>query len=244
MKESEKKEILAKAQKWFKTTIADNHIKNTQKLVEAKEFDINPFLTIYLANFLSGNSSPESIARALLYPRVLGTSITTSFGQNMQSFTSNVLSSFGSTTSGIDIEYIDQIDGEKKYCQMKAGPNTINKDDIATIVGHFSSVIKLGQTNNVKLGFSNLVVGVLHGDPQSLSTHYKNITKNHHYPVHVGVDFWTRLTGDKDFYADLISCIGAVAQEADFAQELEEVVSQLSKTPEVLTLSSEASKTS
>ena len=33
------------------------------------------------------------------------------------------------------------IDGEKKYCQLKSGPDTINKDDVETIAGHFKSVI-------------------------------------------------------------------------------------------------------
>ncbi len=112
MRQDEKEAILEKAQAWFKKSIAENHIKNTQKLVKASKFDINPFLAVYLSNFLTGNTNPESIAKALLYPRVLGTSITTSFGTNIQKFTNEVLSSFGSTTSGIDIEFIDQINSK------------------------------------------------------------------------------------------------------------------------------------
>ena len=91
-----KAEILKKAKIWFSETIAKNHIKNTEKLTNPSEFIINPFLTVYLANFLTGNSKPESIAQALLLPRVLGTSITTSFGTNIQTFTSDVLDAFGS----------------------------------------------------------------------------------------------------------------------------------------------------
>ena len=197
-----KGQVLQNAQDWFKDTISVNHIKNTKKLENVSEFNINPFLAVYLANFLCGNSDPESIAKALIYPRVLGTSITTSFGQNMQSFTNNVLPSFGSTTSGIDIEFDDHIDGHKKYCQLKAGPNTINKDDVETIAGHFRSVINLGRTNNLRLGFDNLIVGVLYGEPSDLSSHYKRITKDYHYPVIAGKEFWHRLTGDADFYAD------------------------------------------
>jgi len=91
----DKAEILDKAKDWFRDSIAQNHIKNTEKLVNPKQFNINPFLAVYLANFLTGNSSPESIAKVLLLPRVLGTSITTSFGQNIQSFTNDVLDAFG-----------------------------------------------------------------------------------------------------------------------------------------------------
>ena len=104
MDAAEKRLVLEKTRIWFKETISVNHIVNARKLERASTFNINSFLSVYLANFLCGDSSPASIAKALIYPRALGTSITTSFGQNMQSFTNNVLSSFGSTTSGIDIE--------------------------------------------------------------------------------------------------------------------------------------------
>jgi len=82
----------------------------------------------------------DSIARALVYPRILGTSIATSFGQNIQRFCTEVLSGFGSAISGVDIEFIDQLDGRKKYCQVKSGPETINKDDIETISRHFLGI--------------------------------------------------------------------------------------------------------
>ena len=52
MQETEKRIVLQKAQEWFKNTIAINHIKNTQKLEKPSEFNISPFLTVYLANFL------------------------------------------------------------------------------------------------------------------------------------------------------------------------------------------------
>ena len=233
----EKNRVLQKAQDWFENTIAINHISNTQKLVDVKEFNINPFLAVYLSNFLTGNSAPESIAKALIYPRVLGTSITTSLGQNMQSFTNDVLSSFGSTTSGVDIEFIDQTDQETKYCQLKAGPNTINRDDVETIANHFKAVIGLAKTNNLKLGFHNLIVGILYGDENELSGHYKRISVQYHYPVFIGCDFWTRLTGDPDFYADLIKCIGEIAQHANFSKELQLVVEELAKSPEIIKLS-------
>lgn len=229
-----KEEILNKAKMWFKNNIGENHIKNTIKLVNPKEFKINPFTVVYLANYLTGNSKPKSIAKALIYPRVLGTSITTSFGTQMQSFASNVLDSFGSTTPGIDIEFIDQKDNLKKYCQLKSGPNTINKDDVETIAGHFIKVINLGRTNNLQLGFDNLIVGVFYGIDKELSSHYKRITSQYHYPVFIGQEFWERLTGEEDFYHDLIEALGSVALEANYLDELEEVINELAETPEIL----------
>ncbi len=237
MNQDEKEAILEKAQIWFKESISENHIKNTKKLIKVSKFDVNPFLAVYLSNFLTGNSNPENIAKALLYPRVLGTSITTSFGQNIQKFTNEVLSSFGSTTSGIDIEFIDQINNNKIYCQLKSGPNTINKDDVETIVGHFKKVINLGRTNNLRITHDDMVVGIIYGDNASLNGHYKRITGEYDYPIYIGQNFWYRLTGDENFYSDLIHAIGQVAIEADFSEELEDVIIELSKASEIKALS-------
>ncbi|WFE69575.1 hypothetical protein P8S54_04545 [Thiomicrospira sp. R3] len=68
MNKQEKQDILLKAQNWFRTSIVVNHIKNTDKLKNPKEFNINPFMTVYLANFLMGNSDGRSIAKALNAP--------------------------------------------------------------------------------------------------------------------------------------------------------------------------------
>lgn len=176
-------------------------------------------------------------AKALLYPRVLGTSITTSFGTNIQKFTNEVLSSYGSTTSGIDIEFIDQLNQNKIYCQLKSGPNTINKDDVETIVGHFKKVIHLGRTNNLRITHDDMVVGIIYGDSASLNGHYKRISSEYDYPIYIGQDFWHRLTGDEHFYSDLIHAIGEVAIEADFSKELDEVIDALSTSEKIKVLS-------
>jgi hypothetical protein len=226
----DKQAILESAKDWFRETVATNHITNTEKLVDPKAFNINPFTAVYLANFLTGNSSPESIAKALLFPRVLGTSISTTFGNGIQQFTNDVLGAFGSTTNGIDIEFTDQIDGYKKYCQLKSGPNTINKDDVETIAGHFKSVINLARTNNLRVTHNDMIVGVIYGEPEQISSHYKRITSQYDFPVHIGQDFWHRLTGEKNFYQDLIAAIGSVAIEADFSNEFKDIIRELSES--------------
>ncbi len=237
MDHSEKQSILKKAQDWFLATIAENHIKNTEKLTNPDEFNINPFLASYLANFLTGNSSPESIAKALVYPRVLGSSITTSFGTNVQKFTSDVLSSFGSTTAGIDIEFIDQVDGEKKYCQLKAGPNTINRDDVETIHGHFGATQRLSRTNNLRIPSDDLIVGVLYGEHSDLSSHYLRLENECNHPILVGDAFWHHLTGDDTFYHDLIAVIVQVAEKADGKHIIEETIQALAATDRIIQLS-------
>lgn len=220
-------EIIEKAKDFFKKEIVPSHVKNTKKLKNLKEFNLNPFLDKYKASFLTGNDDPVSIAKALVYPRVLGTSINTTFGNKLQKFCSEVLEGFASTTSGIDIEFIDKIDGRRKYCQVKTGPNTINKDDVETIKNHFAGVKNLARTNNLNIGLNDLVVGVLYGTPDELSSHYKKI--NEEYPVLVGQEFWHRLTGVEDFYQRLTDAIGDVATEFDSSKLIEEVIEALAE---------------
>lgn len=225
MNAEEKSEILVAAKEFFRNRIAKNHIKNTEKLADPKCFHTNPFLDRYLAKFAFGDTGNESIAKAMIYPRVLGTSISTSFGTNMQYFCKDVLSSYASTTSGIDIEFLDAVDGRRKYCQIKAGPDTINKDDVETIKGHFRGVRNLARTNGLLLQMNDCIVGVFYGTREDLSSNYKAIDED--YPVYAGEEFWFHLTGDHGFYAELIGAFAEVAEEMDGTQLLAETIQKL-----------------
>ena len=234
MEESERQEILEHVKNWFRRVIVPNHLRNTEKLENPDEFSVNPFLTPYLAAYLTGELTPDSVAKALLYPRVLGTSITTSFGQNMQTFISDVLKdNFGSLVRGIDIEFVDGIDGRRKYCQVKLGPNTINADDVVTIHNHFRDARNLGRTNNVPIAHGDLVVGILYGEPGMESGHYRRLRDEHDYPLYIGNEFWQRLTGDQNFYTELISTIAEVAVEAKGSETINAVANKLANTPEI-----------
>lgn len=212
MTDQQKQAIIESGKEYFRTTIIPNHLKNLQKL-KLSSFDINPFLINYLAAFLCGDTEPRSLAKALVYPRILGTSLNTSFGQNIQVFISSLeeITGGASGIEGIDIEFIDAIDGRRKYCQCKAGPKTINKEDIATILGHFKYLMNKSRLDRMGLQFDDLIVGVLYGERDNLSAFYKAI--NAHYPVLCGADFWERLTGDRDFYNRLAKAFGEVVEE-------------------------------
>lgn len=228
MDQKQRDQLMMKAKDFFKGEIVYAHINKACKSAgKLKSYNVNPFLFKYLANFLRGNDDPRSIAEALIYPRILGPSITTSFGMKIQKLVSELFEGFGSTTPGIDIEFIDAIDKRKKYCQLKSGPNTINHDDVETIFGHFKSTINLARTNNLNIGINDLIVGVLYGEENELSSHYKRI--NDKYPVYIGQEFWYRLTGQKTFYLDLITAFGEVALEIDGRKKLEEAINMLSK---------------
>lgn len=219
-------QIIEKAKVFFREEIAESHKQNTEKL-KLSSFNLNPFLDKYKANFLTGNASPISIARALVYPRVLGSSINTTFGNKLQKFCSTILEGYASTTTGIDIEFIDLVDGRRKYCQVKAGPNTINKDDVKTIEDHFQAIKNLARTNNLNIGLNDLIVGVFYGEPKELSSHYKKIQNN--YPVYIGKEFWHRLTGDENFYNMITNAMADVASEFDGSLLIENVIEELAK---------------
>jgi len=227
MDDKEKKELLKAAKEFFRENISKNHITNTEKLYQLKEFNVNPFLIKYLANYYAGSASAENMARVLIYPRVLGTSITTSFGTNFQKFIVDVLRKYGfaSQTAGLDIEFVDQKDGRKKYCQLKSGPNNINKDDVPTIINHFKSIRNIARTNNLDIGIDDLIVCVVYGVPSELSAHFKKINETHQ--VYIGQEFWEKLTGDSEFYNELIEAFSEVAIEADGSALLEEIVKML-----------------
>ena len=210
MTEEQKKAILESGKDYFRKSIIPNHIKNLQKL-NLKDFDINPFLINYLAAFLCGDVTPRSLAKALVYPRILGTSLNTSFGQNIQIFISQLAEIAGcaSGIEGIDIEFVDALDGRKKYCQCKAGPQTINKDDVDTILGHFKRLIGKARLDRIPLQFDDMIVGVLYGE--RISANYKTIATT--YPVYCGEELCEHLTGDKDFYHQLAKVFGEVVEE-------------------------------
>ncbi|AFU68693.1 hypothetical protein P700755_001865 [Psychroflexus torquis ATCC 700755] len=228
MDNEHREQIIENAKQFFRAEIAQSHIDGACKRASSlSNYNVNPFLFKYLANFLTGNDDPKSIAKALVLPRVLGSSITTSFGMKVQSLITSLFQGLGSTTQGIDIEFIDAVDERKKYCQLKAGPNTINRDDVTTIVNHFDGVRNLARTNNLNVGINDMIVGVVYGEVSELSSHYRKIGQN--YPVYIGQDFWYRLTGKEDFYFELIDAIGEVALEVDASKVVETTINKLTK---------------
>ncbi len=212
MTEDQKNSIIESGKEYFRAILIPNHLNNLNRL-KLNSFNVNPFTINYLAAFLCGNTKPEALAKALVYPRILGTSINTSFGQNIQIFISKLAELTGSASGipGIDIEFIDAIDGRKKYCQCKAGPQTINKDDIATILGHFKELIGKARLDRLPIQLDDLIVGVLYGEHEDLSANYRTIGAL--YNVYSGPEFWERITGDCKFYYRLAKAFGEVVEE-------------------------------
>ena len=219
-------DIIIRVQTFFRDNIVRSHIEGgLLRASKLSEYNLHPFLYKYLANFLEGNNDPRSIAKILLYPRALGTSITTIFGMHAQKMIPAIFSGMGSAVHGIDIEFIDAVDNRKKYCQLKSGPNTINSPDVITVKNHFRDIKRLARTNDLDVGDSDLIVGVLYGVPDDLSSHYLKIAED--YPVVVGAEFWHHLTGRERFYYELIDAIGEVALEVDAKEQVEAAIDRL-----------------
>lgn len=227
MTEQEKTTLLTTAKSLFRDSFAANHYRNTQNLDKVNAFTINPFLHKYLTMFAFGEYTPENRAKALIYPRAFGTSLNTGFGTFMQILCNELKQSYPSTTAGMDIEFDDTIDGRHKYCQLKAGPNTINKDDVKTVKDHFRDTINLARTNRQAVAPMDCIVGVCYGTRDDLSSHYKKIDED--YPVYIGDEFWTRLTGDDHFYEDLINAFAEVAADISASDMVEETVQKLAQ---------------
>jgi hypothetical protein len=200
------KELLKLIVEYFQKNIFENHISASLNAnSKLKSYNINPIVVKYLSKILEDNYTPLGVAKALFYPRVLGTSINTSFGTRIQNMFVDLNIAEGSKIKGMDIEFVDKLDKRKKWCQLKSGPNTINSEDVQPLIKKFTSTIQLARTNRSLDGISNndFIVGVLYGEISELSMHYKEIDKTH--PVIIGRDFWHRITGFPKFYDGLVS---------------------------------------
>jgi len=199
------KKLIEKIVAYFENNIFKNHIESSlRNHTKLSSYNINPIVVKYLSKVLENDFTAEGIAKALYYPRVLGTSINTSFGTRIQNMFVDLGLAEGSLIKGMDIEFKDSIDKRKKWCQLKSGPNTINSEDVKPLINKFSKTLNLARTNNAFKGISNadFIVGVLYGESNELSMHYKLIDKIH--PVIIGRDLWHRITGYRNFYDGLV----------------------------------------
>jgi hypothetical protein len=154
-----KNQFIEKIVDYFKEKIFEKHIDSSLNVhSKLKSYNINPIVAKYLSIVVDGAYTPEGIAKALYYPRVLGTSINTSFGTRIQDMFVELGIASGSMIKGMDIEFIDKIDGRKKWCQLKSGPNTINSEDVNPLIKKFTDTINLARTNKAFAGISSCIV--------------------------------------------------------------------------------------
>lgn len=223
-------ELIKEIVEYFKVYIFENHIAASISVhTKLKNYNVNPIVVKYLSKILANEYSSEGVAKALYYPRVLGTSINTSFGTRIQNMFVDLKIADGSLIKGMDIEFIDKIDNRKKWCQLKSGPNTINSEDVKPLIKKFTDTINLARTNKALKNITNndFMVGVLYGELDELSMHYKVIDKNH--PVIIGKEFWHRVTGYPNFYEGLVRDLQKLIDSLDTQDLLNKGVEELAK---------------
>lgn len=219
--------LIDQIRNYFAQKIVLKHQENLLNVhSKLSSYQINPILVKYLSQLNENEISPEGVAKALFYPRALGTSITGSFGSKFQKMLVDLNIVEGSLIAGMDIEYIDQIDGRRKYCQLKSGPNTINSKDVEPMLREFDTVANLARANSFQ-NFNNndLVLGIMYGDRDQLSAHYLRI--NQRYPVIIGTEFWHRVTGYASFYESLILAIDQLILNLPYSQAFENALNNL-----------------
>lgn len=208
--------LLNEIANYFEKNIFEQHIKTSLQVhSKLKSYNVNPIVVKYLSKVLDDKYSSAGVAKALYYPRVLGTSINTSFGSKIQTMFVDLNIAEGSLIKGMDIEFFDKVDKRKKWCQLKSGPNTINSEDVKPLIKKFTDTINLARTNNAFKGVNNtdFIVGVLYGEVKELSMHYKSIDKRH--PVIIGKEFWYRVTGYTNFYDKLVKKLHEIISNLD-----------------------------
>lgn len=220
--------ILEETEAWFKEKIVEANKGNIRGLASASAFDINPFLAPYVSVALTGSINAEGIARGLVLGRSLVTSLNTSFGTQFQNFLPTLMKSvLGSATTGIDIEFDDFVDGQHKWAQIKAGPNTINSGDVAGIHEEFQRIKRKARRDSLSLTDHQLVIGIFYGEEADINGFYKRLRDHHNYPILTGNNLWEHITGEKNLQDRFIEACGKAAQAAEVRELLEEVIAQL-----------------
>ena len=217
---------------WFDKNVVQNNIKNLEKLRSSRKLNINPYLAPYVTFATTGSMTETSLASSLIVARTFVTSLNTTFGTQLQKSLPVFFSSvFGSPTAGVDIEFDDFVDGKHKFAQIKAGPETINKDDVEPIHEKFQTIKRKARFDGLELNDSNFVIGVFYGSESDLSANYKKLRDKYGYSVYSGNDLWKRLTGIEDLQSRLVEACGEVAQKYDLQSLIADVSSDLASDP-------------
>lgn len=64
--------LLQRAKLFFRDNIVSSHLNALENASHLKDYNVNPFLSTYLANFLEGNNDPRSIVNNLFADEITG----------------------------------------------------------------------------------------------------------------------------------------------------------------------------
>lgn len=80
-------------------------------------------------------------------------------------------------------------------------------------------------------------LGITYGNLTNISYHFKRIASTtignqEDMPIYIGKDFWYRLTGNEDFYIELINIFIEIFQTENYEQQFESSIIKLAKNIE------------
>lgn len=204
MTEEQKQSIIESGKDYFRRIIIPSHLKNL-KTLKLKDFNVNPFTLIYI------NVSPESLAKALVYPRVWEVCSKSASRDDIAPFVQNLLRAVDSEPV-LDsmIEFDDAIDGRRKYCLFSHSTD-LDRKQMNCILTRFKHIMNEKSQGGLSFRMDDLIVGVLFGEPYELSDNYTTIQTC--YTVYCGTEFWERLTGDELFYHRLVKAFCEVLED-------------------------------
>lgn len=113
---------------------------------------------------------------------------------------------------GIDIEYVDRVDGRHKYAQVIAAPAAFTYADVEAVKNAFAVIKRKERNDRLKNFFLSDCLAVVPW-AEKPSNALRRLAEDH--PVLIGADFWMRLTGE-DAYAVIVESAREAARVSGF----------------------------
>jgi ribosomal protein S13 len=168
--------------------------------IKFEELSFNPFLLRLL-----GLEAPEDVALFAVSERI-ERSLVTSYGAHIQRI-AQIVAGRGTGVEGADI--CKEKRGRRYYIQVKAGPNTVNKD----ISSQISTLLQSATKRN---SGSVALLGMTYGHKEKVSSILQRYSQ---IGWLVGREFWEFISDDCDCASKLFELAAEVAREVQKEQK-------------------------
>jgi len=231
MKKTQKEAIIECGREFFKKTIKLDHIKSIEDL-RLKDFKLKPTVVNCITSYTLGRNTPKSVARALIHSVILETYANKISKKKVQRFVSKIAEITCNTSNyeGIDMEFIDAIDGRKKYCQVLPSSKKVNMNDNWRAAANFRNITRQYEyIDDWPFEYEDLIVGTLYGEYDNSIVEHRLLQNSD--CSYFGADFWEHLTGDKTFYYKLTKTFSEVLDDEDIdgAELIREKITEISQ---------------
>lgn len=184
--------------------------------IKLENLDLNPFLLRLL-----GLNTPREIAEFMVSQRT-ERGVVTSYGIRIQT----IAKVFATGTGAEGADIMKEKNGKRHYIQMKAGPNTPNKDLVAMINRLLRGAVRRNR-GSVPL------LGMTYGKRKRVSSIIQRYSE---VDWLIGREFWTFISDDDEFAKELFKLIVDVAddvadahKEKTYSQRFQEKVDEVAE---------------